>query len=437
MVDGYRLSSRAAANENKWRAERVGPGKGIVVSGFVGDAAMANRNDFETNRVSIQAYTDVSPRNNGSASALSAAGACVAFWSGNIAGLPLHVLRKGPNGVDTAAPDHPLYWLLHDSPNYDQSAFDFWEYMVDALEWHGNAYATINRTGDGRLASFTPIDPTIVRAKRRPDGEIEYRWSADGRNSILASRGMLHIRGRGGDALGGLSTLSVYRRAFTSAQATEASASTIFENGVRSSGVLETANRLDKEQRDTLENLLQNRFQGAQNAGRPMLLDNGLKWTPLSISPVDAEMIESRRLSMEIICQIFEVDPHLVGITSGNTKLGSSIGDQTLSLVKFKMHKRLKRIEGALEKQLLTPGDRRNGISIKFNLEGFLRADSLGRAKYYDLMKQFMTVNEVRALEGLPPVPGGDVIYRQMQDQPLSGRGIGDNGGPPLENHNE
>jgi HK97 family phage portal protein len=163
------------------------------------------------------------------------------------------------------------------------------------------------------------------------------------------------------------------------------------------------------------------------------VLHNGLKWTKLTIDPVDAEMLESRRLSMEIVCQIFEVDPHLVGITTGNTTLGSSISDQTLSLVKFKMHKRLKRIEGALEKQLLTRLDRQQGVKIRFNLEGFLRADSLGRAQYYNLMKQFMTVNEVRALEGLPPVPGGNVIYRQMQDEPLSGRGIGDNGGPPLE----
>ena len=182
-----------------------------------------------------------------------------------------------------------------------------------------------------------------------------------------------------------------------------------------------------------LEERLQRKWQGANNAGRPMVLHGGLKWEKLTIDPVDAQMIEARQLGMIIICQIFECDPHLVGITSGNTQLGSSITDQTLSLVKFKMHKRLRRIEGALEKQLLSRIDRQKGVKIRFNIEGFLRADSAGRAAYYQIMQQFMTVNEIRALEGLPPVPHGDVIYRQVQNQPLGSPAIGHNGGPPLE----
>ena len=151
-----------------------------------------------------------------------------------------------------------------------------------------------------------------------------------------------------------------------------------------------------------------------------MLLDNGAAWTPLSITPENAQMLESRQFSVEDICRVFEVDPHLVGHTAGNTQLGSSISDQTLSLLKFKMKKRLKRIEGALQKQLLTRADRAAGVSIEFNVESFLRADSAGRAAYYDIMQQFMTKNEIRALEGLKPVEGGDVLMAQMQDVPLS-----------------
>lgn len=421
MVDGYRLTARAAEQEARWQAGRDET-KGVVVSGNFGQTAAANRDDFETNRVSVQRYSDVAVGADVAASGLSAAGACVSFWSGNVAGLPLHVLRKGSDGVDVPAPDHPLYWILHDSPNYDQSAFDFWEYMVEALEWHGNAYAVIAKRAGDFIVSLTPVDPLAVRAARRPDGVIEYSWTENGTRRIVEQGEMLHIRGRGGNALAGASTLGRYRQAFGSVYATETSASTIFANGVRSSGALSVDAKLSREQRDELESRLQDRFVGAHNAGRPMLLDNGLKWSALSISPVDAEMIEARQLGMVIVCQIFEVDPHLVGITSGNTQLGSSITDQTLSLVKFKMHKRLKRIEGALEKQLLTRADRRAGISIKFNLEGFLRADSAGRASFYKTMTEIggMTINEVRRLEGLPPIAGGDVPRIQMQNQPIT-----------------
>jgi HK97 family phage portal protein len=418
-MQGYRLSPQAAAREVKWEAERF-ERKEIVVSGFTGGVATANRDDFSTNRVSLQRYADAAAAGDGNLQGLVAAGACVSFWSGNIAGLPLHVLRK-INGVDTPYPEHPLYWLLHDSPNYDQSAFDFWEYMVDSLEWRGNAYAQIGTTDGGFLVSLTPLPPDIVKVTRVASGDLQYSWTLNGTTTTIGSKGILHIRGRGGDALGGVSTLAMYRRALGLAAATESSAETIFRNGVRTSGVLGVDKMLSGSQRDELEARLQDKFVGAQNAGRPMLLDGGLKWEKIAIDPVDAEMVNSRKLNMVIVCQVFEVDPHLVGITDGNTQLGSSITDQTLSLVKFKMHKRLKRIEGALEKQLLSRQDRKDGVTIRFNLEGFLRADSQGRSTFYQTMTQIgaMTINEVRALEGLPPLPGGDVARVQMQNQPI------------------
>ncbi|NEN39778.1 phage portal protein, partial [Escherichia coli] len=133
-----------------------------------------------------------------------------------------------------------------------------------------------------------------------------------------------------------------YRRALSLALTTESSADTIFRNGARPSGVVRTDNKMSSDQLGEFEERFDRKWVGAHNAGRPMILHSGLHWEKLTIDPVDAQMLESRRLGMEIVCQIFECDPHLVGITSGNTKLGSSISDQTLSLVKFKMHKRLK-----------------------------------------------------------------------------------------------
>jgi HK97 family phage portal protein len=386
---------------------------GIPVGGQDGD-------NFRTNRITTERYNDVGAANEASALGLSATWACVNFWAGNIAGLPVTVYRKGPDGVAVEARDHPLFWLLHDSPNYDQSAYDFWEFMVASLELHGNAYAEMQRRADGFIVSLTPIRPDLVTVRRITTGEIEYRWTIDGVLTIARQEDVLHIRGFGGGPLGGLSPLAVCRQSFASAVNTERAANSMFANGARPSGILSTDKVLTGTQRPDLERLLQEKFVGAANSGRPMVLDNGMVWHQLSISPEDAQMLESRQLGVEEICRIFEVDPHLVGHTAGNTQLGSSISDQTLSLLKFKMRKRLKRIEGALEKQLLTRADRQAGISIEFNVEGFLRADSAGRAAYYEIMQQFMTKNEIRALEGLKPVDGGDVLMAQMQDVPLA-----------------
>ncbi|MBB3034046.1 HK97 family phage portal protein [Erythrobacter lutimaris] len=361
---------------------------------------------------------------------LAAAWACVNFWAGNIAALPLTIYRRGADGVPVEDRRHPLFELLHTRPNFDQSAFDFWEFMVASLELRGNAFAFLDRRQSGILRSLTPIRPDIVTVKRLDTGALEYRWTDErGVAQRRAQEEVLHIRGALGGPLGGAAPLTVLRQTFGTALATERAAGATFENGARPSGILtKDGEPLTKEQRAVLEDRLQQRFQGAMKAGRPMLLDGGLSWSQLSMNAADAEMLESRYFSVEEVGRAFEVDPHLIGHVHGNTTLGSSISDQTLSLMKFKMRKRLKRIEGALEHQLLTASDRAAGVSIEFNVEGFLRADSAGRAEFYDKMRPFMTTNEVRRLEGLPPIEGGDTIMAQMQDVPLSRAVEGDDG---------
>ncbi len=420
-MNGYRLSRRAAEAEIRTSAARNLPVEAKSVLSLT-NGMQPGRQDgdnFRRNVVTTESASDSGNSRNG-AVGLSATWACVSFWAGNIASLPCTVQRKGPGGVPSEEAGHPLQWLLYDSPNSDQSAFDFWEFMVASIELRGNAYAEITRRGDGVIVALTPIAPDFVSVNRTRFGSLRYEWKDGTGAHTVDQADMLHIRGFGGGPLGGVSPLAACRQAFSSAVSVDRAATTMFANGVRSSGVMSVDKVLTREQRDEAERLLQEKFVGAANAGRPMLLDAGLKWEQLSIDPHDAEMLESRRFSVEEVCRVFEVDPHLVGQTQGNTSLGSSIADQTNSVMKFKMRKRLKRIEGAATKQLLTRAERAAGLSIRFNVEAFLRADSVGRAEYYDKMKPFMTINQVRALEGWPPVEGGDVIYKQMQDVPIT-----------------
>lgn len=413
---GLAEAERAIASERK----DILPWRG-------GQMSTENGDNFVRNQVTLGQVQDWRAQGGRNALGLSAVWACVNLLAGTIASLPLVVYRTSREGVRTVARDHALYRVLHDSPNYDDTATDFWEFAVAGLELQGNAYARISKSANGGIGSLVPIRPDTVTARRVAGGDIEYRYTADGKQITLLGREMLHIRGPLGNSLSGTSTLSVCRGAFDSAVSTDAAAAAIFANGVRPSGILSAGESvsLTKEQRDTLESLLSDKFAGALKAGRPMLLDRGMKWQQLEINPEDAQMLESRRFGVEEICRIFGVPPHMVGHTENSTSWGTGLEQQTLGFVKFSLRRRLKRIEQALEKQLLTDRDRAEGITIEFNLEGLLRGDSAGRASFYQsgLNNGWMTINEVRRLENLPPVPGGDEPRMQSQNVPITATG--------------
>lgn len=352
---------------------------------------------------------------------LSAVWACVNLVSGTISSLPLMVYRTGRDGARTVARDNPLYRLLHDSPNYDQTAVDFWDFICASTELWGNAYALIERNGS-KVAALTPLRPDLMNVKRRDNGTLEYRWTENGREHVETDRTILHIRGPGGNPLGGMSTLQFGRQVFSMARASDRAAAGMFRNGLRPSGVLTFEKFLTAEQREIAETKMAQKFLGAMNAGRPLILEGGTKWDQLTITPEDAQMLESRAFSVEEVCRFFGVPPFMVGHTEKSTSWGTGLEQQTLGFLKFTLRRRLKRIEQALEKQLLTPADRAAGLTIEFNLEGLLRADSAGRARFYQQMTAIgaMTINEVRALENLPPVEGGDVPRMQMQNVPIT-----------------
>lgn len=359
------------------------------------------------------------PVNEGSVLALSAVWACVNLLAGTIASLPLVIYRTDARGSRTVAKDHPLYRVLRDSPNFDQTAMDFWEGGAAALELRGNLHARIERAG-GRVIALHPIFNPAVR--RLPDGSLRYRWSEDGKTYDEPQENVFHVRGFGGSPLGGLSTLSYGRQAFGLQTAINTAAQTTFANGVRASGVMTMQKFLTGDQRGPVEKALQDKYAGAMNAGRPMLLEGGMTWQQITINPDDAQMLESRNFGVEEIARFFGVPPHMIGHTAGNTQLGSSIEEQGRGFEKFTLRKRLKRIEQAAMKQLLTPADRAAGITIEFNLEGLFRGDSKGRAAFYQsgLQNGWMTINEVRALENMPAVAGGEVPRMQLQNVPIS-----------------
>lgn len=355
---------------------------------------------------------------------LSAVWACVNLLAGTQASLPLMVYRTDAKGGRVVAAEHPLYRALHDSPNALQTALDFWEFICASLELWGNAYARKVRSA-GNVIGLIPIMPQLPQVENAGNGRLKYRWTEDGTSYELSNDDVLHIRGFGGNPLGGMSTLSFGARAFGLALAIDKAAGATFKNGLRPSVTIGFKEWLKQEQRDLTEKKLSEKFAGAMNAGRPFLLEGGQTLQVLSINPEDAQMLESRGFSVEEICRFFGVPPFMIGHTEKSTSWGTGLEQQTLGFQKFTLRRRLKRIEQALEKQLLSAEDRATGVVIEFSLEGLLRGDSAARANFYQsgLNNGWMVINEVRALENLPPVEGGDVPRMQSQNVPITEAG--------------
>jgi HK97 family phage portal protein len=358
--------------------------------------------------------------NESSILGLSAVWACTNLLAGTIATLPAIVYQR-TNAESQVQRDHPLSRLLRDSPNYDQTAVDFWEFMAASLELWGNAYAAVERNR-GVVVSLMPIRPDVMSVKRLKNGSIEYSWTDEGKGYTKTDTEVFHVRGFGGSPLGGMSTMHFGRQAFGLAKAIDKAAATTFKNGVRPSGVLTLEGFLPTEKRDAAEQAIADKFVGSMNAGRPMILEGGTKWEQLSINPEDAQMLESRKFSIEEVCRFFGVPPHMIGHTENSTSWGTGLEQQTLGFQKFTLRRRLKRIEQAVNKQLLTAAERSRGLYVEFNLEGLLRADSASRATFYaaGLKDGWMTINEVRGHENLAPVPGGDTPRIQMQNVPIT-----------------
>ena len=418
--------------ERRWEASReqkniIGLNDGLAAWASDGGVSRQDGDNFRTNRVTLAEYQDGYTVGDAAVLGLAAAWACVNLLAGTIASLPLFVYRT-VDGQRRIAPEHPLYRVLHDSPNADQTSLDYWEFIAACLELKGNGYSEVERRGDGSVVALdVPLAPDAVQVRRVGNGELEYRVSDGGRQRTVPQERMLHIRGFGGSPLGGLSTLSFGRAAFASALAVERAASATFRQGARSIGAFVADKDLKAEQMNDARQAVTEKYFEAVSQGRPLVLNSGFQWHALTINPDDAQMLESRNFSVEEVCRFFGVPPHMIGHTQNSTSWGTGLEQQTLGFQKFTLRRRLKRIEQALEKQLLTPRDRADGITIEFNLEGLLRADSKARSDFYGAMTRIgaMTINEVRALENLPPVEGGDVPRLQMQNVPITNAGNG------------
>ena len=366
-----------------------------------------------------------------SAMQMTAVYSCVRILSEAVAGLPLHLYRYKEGGGKEKAIDLPLYRLMHDEPNPEMSSFVFRETLMTHLLLWGNAYAQIIRNGKGEVIALYPLMPNKMRVERDENGSLYYEYihSSDEADTMknttvrLTPYNVLHIPGLGFDGLVGYSPIAMAKNAIGMAIACEEYGAKFFANGAAPSGVLEHPGVIKDPQK--VREAWQSQFGGSQNANKIAVLEEGMKYTPISISPEQAQFLETRKFQINEIARIFRVPPHMVGDLEKSSF--SNIEQQSLEFVKYTLDPWVMRWEQSLSRALFTNEEKKT-LFFKFNVEGLLRGDYQSRMNGYAIGRQngWMSANDIRELENLDRIPeedGGDLYLINGNMLPLKNAG--------------
>lgn len=344
---------------------------------------------------------------------ISAVWACVRLLAETVASLPLTVYRKTPAGREEA-PDHWFAKLMR-RPNQYQTKIEFLETMMLNLALHGNCYAR-KEVIAGRVRALMPLMASQVETHLMPDGSVVYLYTSSGQVTALSSDSVWHVK-LYGNAIVGKSPLAFGRNMLGIAQASEMATSKVYASGGKRSGVLTLDKLLTPEQRTAIRQNFAGLTTGDDS--RLLVLEMGMKFDPISMSPQDIELLASRRFQIEEICRWFGVPSVLVNDTQGSTTWGSGIEQLVAGFYKLNLRPYLERFEASIEAHLWGGGDEQ--YEVEFDFEGLLRADLKSRLEGYRtaIAGSILTPNEVREIEGWSRIDGGDSLLSQINMAPI------------------
>lgn len=356
--------------------------------------------------------------------------ACVRILSDSIASLPLEVYRQLPNGNSELAPEHPVHRLVNTAPSRLYSSFQFRSTAQAHIGLTGNAYARIMRDGWARPTELRLLQPNEVQPYIH-DNELFYK--VEGEKKVLTSDEVIHVANLSTDGIIGKSPITLARETIGMGLAATQYGGAIFGNGTHLAGVLEHPQKLTKEQLENLRGTWRGLYSGAANAGSVPILENGMTYKPISLTPNDSRFIESQKLTIADISRIFRVPLHMIGELDRATF--SNIEQQSIEFVQHTLRPLAKAWEQELNRKLFRPSEQ-GQYFVRFNLNALLRGDMKARGEFYRALfnVRALSPNEIRQLEGLnaSDAPGMDDYYIQINmsnnpDADLNGEGATDN----------
>lgn len=343
-----------------------------------------------------------------SALQIAAVFSCVRVLAESFGQLPLELMERDGR-TRAPATSHPLYWILHLSPNPEMTSAELRMTMMSHLATWGNAYAQIVYDRAGRRRELWPLRPDRIRPLRQPDGRLIYEYTgADGQLIVLDRTEILHVRGVSFDGIIGYSPIGLARRAFELKQQMEEFATAFWANDARPGVVLKHPKTLGPTAQENLRRSWEERHQGPNRTNRPAILEEGMDISVIGMPQSDAQFLESQKFSRTEIASIFRVPPHMIGDLERATF--SNIEEQAQEFVDYTLLPWVELWKQAIARDLLDANERKRYYA-HFRTQALLRGKHIDRAQFYSSLQQIgaMSPNDIRELEDMNPIDGGDV----------------------------
>ncbi len=351
------------------------------------------------------------------ATGVAAVHACVQLIAESVASLPLAPYRRTDDGGKIVDKMHPLYRVLQDQANEIQTAMEFREQLIASCLLTGNGYALKELDGRGSVIQLLPLHPSHMRPVKLVNGRVRYEFTPEhGGTQRYTQDEILHVRYRSTDGFTGLSPIAIARQTVGLALAPQTFESAFYQNGATFSGALRHPNSLTDAQQKSIQDSITRGFSGSSNAFKVLVLEEGMEFQQIGMSMLDAQFVESRKLTMEDIARIYRVPPPAIGILDRATY--SNITEQSRSLVMHTLRPWLVRIEQVMNASLLTQDGRRTHF-IEHNAEGLLRGTQTDRYAAYQIGREFgwLNVNEIRRLENLGNIGKEGDVYSSLNSK--------------------
>ena len=348
-----------------------------------------------------QAGTVVNPETVFKVNAIFSA---VSLISDTISTLPIdsYIRRDGARFAFRPRPA----WVQQ--PDIDTTKEAFYGSLIVSLLLDGNGFVRVFRDGAGRVINMTVLNPAKVEIRKNKVGEVVYVYEGEGKP--LNKNEMIHIPDvvRPGE-IRGISRVTALKDNFGLALALESYAARFFGQGATTQGLIEFPGNLTPEQAKQLVDGFDARHRGFRKAHKTGVLSGGAKYVNTSVENDKAQFIDSRRMAVEDVARAFNIPPHLLGLPGTNTY--SSVEQNNIAFVTHTLRPIVQKLESAFTPLMANePGG--STAFIKFTLDGLLRGDANSRFTAYStgLQAGYLTINDIRRLEDLPPVEGGEII---------------------------
>lgn len=351
---------------------------------------------------------------------VSAVWASIELLTDNIASLPLFVYKKDASmeGHKTLARGTPLWTLLHVSPNRRHTPMEFWQFMVMNYLFRGNAYARLVRNDAGEVIEMWPLASDQVEVDVLADKTVIYKYGYEGQVAVYDEKSIFHWRDKGNGVVG-MSRLDYMRSSVGIAISAQNHTADVYNKSGKRPGVFMIDKLLTEAQRTAIRNNYKGLTEGSDDD--LLVLEAGAKFEPLSLTPADLQLLDTRRFTVEDIARWFGISSVMINDTNKTTTWGTGIGQLIEGFYKFRLRPMLESLEQCLERRVLTSGQRAI-YSVEFSLDAILRGSLADRldAGAKGVQNGLYTRNEWRQLENLPKMEGGDELTAQLNLAPIS-----------------